>query len=145
MGQSIEECPSIVDDRSEFGHWETDTILGKRAKESVLLTLTERQTRREIIHKIEGKQAPDVQKAIIAIQENFGDAFPPIHTSPVNEVQMNVIMDSSVVLYRKVNQWRMCHPMLSNMWKPGVTPFHEKFQAIKHLINVFMKNCKKLT
>ncbi|SIT01851.1 IS30 family transposase [Salimicrobium salexigens] len=78
LGKSIEERPSVVDDRTEFGHWEIDTVLGKRAKEAALLTLTERQTRREIIYKIGGKDAPEVRQALTSIQETFGETFSTI-------------------------------------------------------------------
>ncbi len=67
-----------MDDRTEFGHWEIDTVLGKRAKEAALLTLTERQTRREIIYKIGGKDASEVRQALTSIQETFGETFSTI-------------------------------------------------------------------
>lgn len=45
LGQSIEERPSEVEQRQEFGHWEIDTVIGKKDQEDrVLLTLTERKT-----------------------------------------------------------------------------------------------------
>ena len=41
-GTSIDERPEIVDSRTEEGHWEGDTVVGKRnGKESVILTLLE--------------------------------------------------------------------------------------------------------
>ncbi len=43
LGQSIELRPQEVNDRSTFGHWEIDTVMGKKTKgEPVLLTLVER-------------------------------------------------------------------------------------------------------
>jgi IS30 family transposase len=46
LGPSIEtRCPS-VETREEFGHWEIDTVIGKKSKDEALLTLIERQTRR---------------------------------------------------------------------------------------------------
>ena len=44
-GTSIEERPKSVENRKEFGHWEIDTVIGKKkADEPVLLTLVERKT-----------------------------------------------------------------------------------------------------
>lgn len=44
-GNSIDERPDIVDDRTELGHWEADTVVGRRNdKEAVILTLVERVT-----------------------------------------------------------------------------------------------------
>lgn len=39
LGKSIEERPSTMDGRTEFGHWEIDTVVGKHSKEAALLTL----------------------------------------------------------------------------------------------------------
>ena len=55
LGESIEQRPQIVNDRQEFGHWEIDTVVGKRAAGEVLLTLDERMTRRRHVLKISGK------------------------------------------------------------------------------------------
>lgn len=44
-GTSIEERPTVVSDRIEFGHWEWDTVVGKKkGKESVVLTMVEMKT-----------------------------------------------------------------------------------------------------
>ena len=46
LGRSIEERPAEIDDRSEFGHWEADLVIGsKSGKDDALLTLIERKTR----------------------------------------------------------------------------------------------------
>ena len=42
----IEERPEIVSFRTEFGHWEIDTVIGKKDEgEPCVLPLTERMTR----------------------------------------------------------------------------------------------------
>ena len=43
--KSIENRPEEANNRSEYGHWEGDLIIGKRKKGCVLLTFTERMTR----------------------------------------------------------------------------------------------------
>ena len=49
-GDSIEKRPEEIDKREEFGHWEMDSVIGKRGvSKNVLLVLTERKTRDEII------------------------------------------------------------------------------------------------
>lgn len=71
LGKSIEERPIEAEYREEFGHWEIDTVVGQRhGHHSVLLTLTERKTRFEIVRKIEGK-TKDFVKA--AVERLFGD------------------------------------------------------------------------
>lgn len=65
LGNSIETRPEHINNRSEFGHWEIDTVIGVKDKnEPVLLTLTERQTRFELILKIAGKTEVDVSNAL---------------------------------------------------------------------------------
>lgn len=55
--KSIEYRPKEVDERSIYGHWEGDLIIGKKGTKAVLLTLTERKTREEIIVRLKSKYA----------------------------------------------------------------------------------------
>ncbi len=65
LGKSISLRPNHINDRSQFGHWEIDTVIGvKDLNEPVLLTLTERVTRYELIIKIEGKTDQAVSRAL---------------------------------------------------------------------------------
>lgn len=73
--KSIENRPKEANDRSEYGHWEGDLIIGKRKKGSVLLTFTERMTREEIIIKIKGKNNEYVVKAINYLERKYGKRF----------------------------------------------------------------------
>jgi IS30 family transposase len=61
MGPSIgTRCPS-VETREEFGHWEIDTVIGKKSNDEALLTLIERKTRKELIVRLAGKDAGSVE------------------------------------------------------------------------------------
>lgn len=73
--RSIENRPKEANDRSEYGHWEGDLIIGKRKKGSVLLTLTERMTREEIIIKIKGKNNEYVVKALNGLERKYKKRF----------------------------------------------------------------------
>lgn len=74
LGPSISERPGEVDTRESFGHWEIDTVIGARHKDdAVLLTLAERQTRFEVLLKIDGKDAQPVTEAIESLVERAGD------------------------------------------------------------------------
>lgn len=73
--KSIENRPKEANERSEYGHWEGDLIIGKRKKGSVLLTFTERMTREEIIIKIKGKNNEYVVKAINGLERKYGKKF----------------------------------------------------------------------
>lgn len=72
-GRSIEERPRIVDDRQEAGHWEMDLVVGKAGgSKAVLLTLTERTSRREIIRKLPDKTQGSVILALDVIERQMG-------------------------------------------------------------------------
>jgi IS30 family transposase len=75
LGMSIEERPSHIHERKEFGHWEIDTMLGSRKKGAALLTLTERTTRKEHIFKIDQKTVDGVNQAIQELKNIYGTAF----------------------------------------------------------------------
>ena len=73
--KSIEFRPQEANDRSEYGHWEGDLIVGKEGKGAALLTFTERKTREEIIMKIPGKKAEYVAKALDTIERKYKNKF----------------------------------------------------------------------
>lgn len=75
-GTSIEDRPSQISERIEEGHWEIDTVVGKRAgKESVVLTLVEKKTDYYMAIKIPGKDADSVMAAMEVLREEYGDVF----------------------------------------------------------------------
>ena len=82
LGTSIEERPKTIHDRTTFGHWEIDTVIGKKTKdEPVLLTLTERLTRFQVIIKIKSKQEASVNEALRLLAQdnpNFPKLFKSI-------------------------------------------------------------------
>ncbi len=66
-GTSITEMPEEIERRSDFGHWEPDTVVGKARTKAVLLILTERKTRYELIYKLEGK----TKKAVVSTPDRL--------------------------------------------------------------------------
>src|SRR5699024_2193439 len=71
LGKSIEERPESVETREEFGHWEIDTVLGKKSNDEALLTLVERTSRLKIMRRITGKNAPAVTDALATLVSEF--------------------------------------------------------------------------
>lgn len=72
LGQSIEVRPETINNRSEFGHWEIDLVLGQKTKnEAVLLTLVERQTRYALVRKLPYKSAELVNQAVSDWTESY--------------------------------------------------------------------------
>lgn len=79
LGRSIEEQPEAINNREDFGHFEIDTVVGKRkGSESVVLTLTERKTRFEILRLIDAKDADSVAYALQGILSEFGSVIKSI-------------------------------------------------------------------
>ncbi len=61
---SIDERPSVVNERSRVGDWEADTVIGKQGG-TVLVTLVERKTRLTVIGKAPNKTALEVTAVIL--------------------------------------------------------------------------------
>ena len=62
--KSIDERPSIVDERKRIGDWELDTVIG-RIGGSVLVTAVERKTRFSVMALASNKTAEAVKRAIL--------------------------------------------------------------------------------
>lgn len=73
LGQSIELRPNEINERNTFGHWEIDTVVGKREKSQVLLTIDERLTRKRHIVKIADKSSMSVKKGLQKIMKLYGN------------------------------------------------------------------------
>ena len=75
-GQSISCRPEIVELRIEEGHWEGDTVVGKRdGKEAVVLSLLEKKTHTYLALRIPGKTSAAVMGAMNALHNEYGDRF----------------------------------------------------------------------
>ncbi len=81
LGESIENRPSIINERKEFAHWEIDTVVGVKESAPVFLTLDERVTRQRIIVKIPSRSASAVNDGIRKIIQQYGDLAPKIFKS----------------------------------------------------------------
>jgi IS30 family transposase len=73
--RSIEERPAGINNRVGYGHWEGDTIKGRRGAKAGLLTLTERKTREEIIIKLRRATQECVKEALDALEKKYGVRF----------------------------------------------------------------------
>lgn len=72
-GRSIEERPKEVEERQEKGHWEMDLVVGKAGGDkTVLLTMTERTSRREIVRKLPDKTQASVIHEMDVLERQMG-------------------------------------------------------------------------
>ena len=75
-GNSIEKRPEEINTREEFGHWEMDTVVGKKGESKhSLLVLTERKTRDEIIVLLSEHTTKEVVTALDSIEKEWGKLF----------------------------------------------------------------------
>lgn len=121
-GTSIEERPEQVKERSSFGHWEMDCVIGKQEKDSVLLVLTERQTRFEIIRKIKDKTQKSVISALNSLEKKLGapsfrDIFQSITMDNGSEFLNHDGIESSCLNSGRRTETYYCHPFAS--WERG--------------------------
>ena len=71
-GTSISERDKSIDTRTEYGHWEMDTVVGKQGTTTVLLVLSERKTRQEIIQKLSSKSQCCVVRELDKLERKLG-------------------------------------------------------------------------
>lgn len=74
-GKSIEERPQEANERTEAGHWEGDLVVSKKGGSGAILTLTERQSREEIIIKLLSKEQTEVVLAFDRLERRSGGFF----------------------------------------------------------------------
>ena len=123
LGKSIEERPIIVESRSEFGHWEFDSVLGsKDADEPVALTMVERMTRAAIWLRVADHSAAAVTHAIQRLKQEFGthfsDVFKTITADNGSEfAELSALETTSTQVY-------FTHPFSS--WEKGTNECHNR-------------------
>ncbi|MDP6433028.1 MAG: IS30 family transposase [Candidatus Scalindua sp.] len=69
---SIDQRPSLVDDRSRIGDWEADTIIGKAHKQAIV-SLTERRSGLALIYKVDRRTKENTEGAINRLLESISD------------------------------------------------------------------------
>ena len=116
-GDSIEKRPEEINNRSTFGHWELDSVIGQREKGQTLLVLTERKTRFEIILRSQGKTAQNTVQALNTLERQLGKYFPRVFRSITidNGTEFSDCsgMESSCRAKRKRTKCYYCHPYCS--------------------------------
>ena len=70
----IAERPNKINDRSEYGHWEADTVVSRQSK-SALVVARERKLQLMFIRKIPSKSAKHMNKAVIDMLRRLPKRF----------------------------------------------------------------------
>jgi IS30 family transposase len=74
-GRSIEERSDKVKDRVEFGHWEGDTVVGKKGTRSVVFTFIERKTRFYIGRRKPNRKKPRCVEILDQLEWEYGKNY----------------------------------------------------------------------
>ena len=72
IDHSIEKRPKEIQDRTTFGHWELDSVIGTQTRGKTVLSFTERKTRMQLILVAKDKTAASTVNAINYIERKIG-------------------------------------------------------------------------
>jgi len=136
LGTSIEERPENVESRTEFGHWEADTVLGKKDEgEPCVLTLVERMTRMCLWVKAANHTAEAIQSVLESVMAYFGEqkneVFKTITGDNGSEfADLSLLEDGTLKVY-------FTHPYSS--WEKGTNECHNR------MLRRFIPNGKSIS
>lgn len=121
-GESIEYRPVEIENREEAGHWEMDSIIGKKKTKKCLLTMTERKTREEIAILVKDHTAQSVVAALDRLERMYGsrrfrEIFKTITVDNGTEFSDCAGMEQSCLTKGKRTKMYYCHPYSS--WERG--------------------------
>ena len=121
-GTSIDIRPEQIEDRTEFGHWELDSVIGKQQKGETLLVMTERMTRFELVFRSKDKTALSTVYMLNRLEKRLGTTrfkqiFRSITCDNGSEFADYSGMELSVRGNSQRTQVYFCHPYSS--WERG--------------------------
>ena len=123
---SIEQRPKEINLRMEVGHWEMDLIIGKGNTGPVLMTLTERASRRELIFKLPDKKAASVRAVFDKLERttpDFQEHFKSITTDNGPEFLEYAQLIESVHGGQRFDVY-YCHSY--SAWEKGTNENHNR-------------------
>ena len=123
---SISDRPERINERSERGHWEMDLVVGKEGKGPVLLTLTERVTRQELIFKLPNKKAATVCSVFDRLEKTmptFKEKFKSLTTDNGPEFLVLEKLQESIHGGKRFDVW-YCHSYAA--WEKGSNENHNR-------------------
>lgn len=80
-GETIETRPQEIAERSTFGHWEMDSIVGGKGSNAALLVLTERLTRYPLVTLVPDHTMESVVRVLDRFERKLGAGFRSIFKS----------------------------------------------------------------
>lgn len=123
LGDSIELRDKSIENRDDFGNWEIDSIIGKKAaEEPCIMSLTERKLRVSIWLKLRNHSADAMMEALKQVKEeygaNFAKVFRTITADNGSEFgRLSELKEDGVKVY-------FAHPYSS--WERGTNECHNR-------------------
>lgn len=121
IGTSIEHRPICALSRVDFGHWELDSVIGRRQRGNTLLVLTERMTRKELIFRSKDKTAFSTVSMLNSLERKLGKDFRKVFKSITCdngcEFSAPIALETSCLDNHKRTSVYYCHPFSS--WERG--------------------------
>lgn len=113
-GDTIEQRPPEVAERTTFGNWEMDSIVGCKGSKAALVVLTERLTRFPVIVRVPDHTMESVVRALDRIERKMGaqfrDVFKTITVDNGSEFQDCAGMERSKRARKPRTKIYYCHP-----------------------------------
>ena len=124
---SITLRPEEISQRTEYGHWEMDLIVGKAGTRPVLLTLTERKTRQELIFKLPDRRAATIRGVFDRLERqtpHFREKFRSITTDNGSEFLEYELLRKSACHTGNRFEVYYCHSYAA--WEKGSNENHNR-------------------
>lgn len=119
--------PEYINSREEYGHWEMDLIVGKADTRPVLLTLTERLSRKELIFKLPDRRAATIRGVFDQLERSmpkFREQFKSITTDNGSEFLEYDLLTRSIRDGGKRFEVYYCHSYAA--WEKGSVENHNR-------------------
>lgn len=133
--RSIEDRPSIVEDKTRIGDVEIDLVIGKHHKQAIV-TVVDRKSKFTLIQKVSSKKAIEVKEALIAMMRPFKDKIHTITADNGKEFSKHEAIAEALD-----SDFFFCHPYSS--WERGlnentnglIRQFFPKGSEFTHITN----------
>jgi len=110
--RSIEDRPSIVDEKNRIGDWEIDLIIGKNHKQA-LVTVVDRMSKFTLIQKVSSKKSEEVKATLISMMQSVQD-----NTLTITADNGKEFAKHEAVAKALDADFYFCHPYAS--WERGL-------------------------
>lgn len=121
VSRRIDERPLEINNREEVGHWEMDCVVSGRGSKAVLLVLTERKSRTNMIFKMNGKTQKNVISVLDKLERKHKNKFKKIFKSITMDNGCEFInqegIERSLITKKKRTTAYYAHPYSS--WERG--------------------------